>query len=70
MRKAEVALARHIAMYLTRNLLDLPFKQIGQVFGGKDHSTVINACDKVEEQLKTSPDLAQAIVQLEKQLKV
>ena len=69
MRKAEVASARHIAMYLTRTLLDLPFQQIGKVFGGKDHSTVINGCSKVEKELKTSPELVEAITELEKRLK-
>ena len=39
---------RQLAMYLCRKLTDLPLVEIGQAFGGRDHTTVIHACDKVE----------------------
>ena len=38
-------------MFLIRELLDTPLKQIGRVFGGRDHSTVIHSIRKVEERL-------------------
>lgn len=60
-RVSNISNARHIAMYLCRNLLDVPFIKIGDEFGGRDHSTVINACEKVEKLLKTDPNFKQAI---------
>ncbi|MEO0142636.1 MAG: chromosomal replication initiator protein DnaA [candidate division WOR-3 bacterium] len=47
-RTPKLALARQIAMYLVRNLLNLSLTEIGEFFGGKDHSTVIHAIDKIE----------------------
>lgn len=67
-RTSQVALARHIGMYLTREILDLPFARIGKAFGGKDHSTVINAITKVEKQLKEDPALIQAINEIKERL--
>jgi len=60
-RVSNISNARHIAMYLCRSLLDVPFIKIGDEFGGRDHSTVINACEKVEKLLKTDPNFRQAI---------
>lgn len=60
-RVSNISNARHIAMYLCRSLLDVPFIKIGEEFGGRDHSTVINACEKVEKLLKTNPNFKQAI---------
>lgn len=68
-RTSQLALARHIAMYLIRTMLDVPFKKIGQTFGGKDHSTVMNAVEKIESNLKTNSQLAQAIHEIQKDLK-
>ncbi len=68
-RTAQLALARHIAMYLIRTLLDVPFKKIGATFGGKDHSTVMSAVEKVEKNIKTNPQLSVAINDLQKRLK-
>lgn len=39
---------RQLAMFLCRRLTDLPLVEIGEAFGGRDHTTVIHACDKVE----------------------
>ena len=60
-RVSNISNARHIAMYLCRTLLDTPFIKIGDEFGGRDHSTVINACEKVEKLLKTDPNFKQAV---------
>jgi chromosomal replication initiator protein len=48
----EIALARHVAMYLARSLTNNSLKSIGLHFGGRDHSTVIHACTQVAENLK------------------
>ena len=68
-RLSNITNARHIAMYLIRTLLDLPFVKIGEEFGGRDHSTVINACDKVERMLKTDTNFKQAVDDIKMMLK-
>ncbi len=68
-RTSQIALARHIAMYLIRDILDTPFDKIGRCFGGKDHSTVMNGIKKVEKSLKEDPDLAMAVNDLKSRLK-
>lgn len=55
-RTADVAHARHIAMYLSRELTEGSLPQIGDRFGGRHHSTVIHAVDKIERQLKDGHD--------------
>lgn len=68
-RTGQIALARHVAMYLIRDTLDIPLKKIGDAFGGKDHTTVMNALTKVDKELKTDPGLKEAIDELKKRLK-
>lgn len=58
--------ARHISMYLVRKHLDLPYSQIGNEFGGRDHSTVISAYDKIEDLLKSDNGYKVAIAEIEK----
>ena len=48
-RKKEIVLARQVAMYLSKELTKCSLKTIGLNFGGRDHSTVIHACNTVEE---------------------
>ncbi|MBE6142434.1 MAG: chromosomal replication initiator protein DnaA [Erysipelotrichaceae bacterium] len=67
-RTSQIALARQICMYLCRNLLNTPFVQIGKIFGGRDHSTVMTAVEKVENLLKTDTQLSTAISQIKKSL--
>ena len=67
-RTSQIALARQICMYLCRNILNTPFVQIGKIFGGRDHSTVMTAVEKVENLLKTDTQLSTAISQIKKSL--
>ena len=67
-RTGQIALARHIAMYLIRIKLDVPLKKIGDMFGGKDHTTVMSGISKVEKELKTNDTLKAAVEELEKRL--
>lgn len=67
-RIGQIVLARHIAMYLIRKHLDVPLKKIGEMFGGKDHTTVINALTKVDKELKTNKQLQDAIADLERKI--
>ena len=48
-RTKELTVPRQVAMYLIRELLDLSLVEIGNLFGGRDHSTVIHAINKIEE---------------------
>ncbi len=54
-RTSTIAFARQIAMYLSRMLTDLSLSDIGAKFGKRDHTTVIHACDKIGEKVKTDP---------------
>jgi chromosomal replication initiator protein len=56
-----VAFPRQVAMYLCRTLLDVPLAEIGDKFGGRDHTTVLYACSKIEAQLKIDPRLRKTI---------
>jgi len=52
-RSKDITVPRQIAMYLCRFVLNMTFPKIGDVFGGKDHTTVIHACNKVSADLNT-----------------
>ena len=61
-RAASIAWARQVAMYLTRELTDQTLPAIGRAFGGRNHSTVINACKRAAARIAEDPD-AHALVQ-------
>ena len=65
----QIVLARHVAMYLIRYTLDTPLKKIGEVFSGKDHTTVMSGISKVEKMLKTDQGMQTAIAELKKRIK-
>lgn len=68
-RTGQIALARHIAIYLIRQNLDVPLIKIGAMFGGKDHTTIMHAIKHVESELKTNPEMKEAINVLQKRIK-
>ena len=57
-RKREVTVPRQIAMYLTREMTGMSLPQIGTVFGGRDHTTVIHSCKTVEANMKVKPNFS------------
>ncbi|MEB3341055.1 chromosomal replication initiator protein DnaA [Okeania sp.] len=63
-RKREITLARQVGMYLMRQHTDLSLPKIGEVFGGKDHTTVLYSCDKISQLQSSDLNLAQTIRQL------
>ena len=68
-RTSSIIVARHIAMYLVRELIeDISFIQIGHEFGGRDHSTVMKACHKVQQKLDKDMNYRQAIQEIKKKL--
>jgi chromosomal replication initiator protein len=60
-RKQPIVTARHVAMYLAREFTDKSLADIGAHFGGRDHSTVINACQSVRDRMDTEPAFAQHV---------
>jgi chromosomal replication initiator protein len=67
-RTKQIANARHIAIHLSRKHLDLPFVKIGEEFGKRDHSTVINSVETVDKKIKADPIFLQAYSEIEKAL--
>ncbi|TAE14997.1 MAG: chromosomal replication initiator protein DnaA [Oscillatoriales cyanobacterium] len=63
-RRREISFARQIGMYLIRQHTDLSLPKVGEVFGGKDHTTVLYSCDKIAQLRNTDPTLAQTLRQL------
>jgi len=62
-RKQPIVTARHVAMYLAREFTDKSLADIGAHFGGRDHSTVINACQSVQDRVDTEPAFARHVEQ-------
>ncbi len=56
-RTKAVAFPRQIAMYIARELTDYSLPKIGEAFGGRDHTTVIHAHEKITQQLKVDSEL-------------
>lgn len=69
LRNPNIVIARQIAMYLCRTMLDTPLKKIGEEFGGKDHTTVMSSISKVENLLKQNSDYFIAIEELKNIIK-
>ncbi|OEF99628.1 chromosomal replication initiation protein DnaA [Vulcanibacillus modesticaldus] len=68
-RTKSVAFPRQVAMYLVRELTDYSLPKIGEEFGGRDHSTVIHAYDKITNQLKNDSVLEKTIKTLIEKIK-
>ncbi|MBI2854034.1 MAG: chromosomal replication initiator protein DnaA [Chloroflexi bacterium] len=67
-RDARTALARQVAMYLIRDELHMPLAEIGVNLGGRDHSTVLHACEKIEGGINTNPQLRRQVLDIRAQL--
>ncbi|MDQ0061522.1 chromosomal replication initiator protein DnaA [Paenibacillus harenae] len=68
-RTKAIAYPRQIAMYLSRELTDYSLPKIGEAFGGRDHTTVIHAHEKITQQLKVDQDLTKIIQNLAEKIK-
>ena len=67
-RTRNVVYPRQIAMYLSRKLTDMSLPKIGEEFGGRDHTTVIHAYEKISDNLKMDDSLQQTVADLTKKL--
>jgi chromosomal replication initiator protein len=68
-RTKNLTVPRQVAMYLIKEMFDLPLVEIGRMFGGRDHSTVIHSIAKVEEELRADPALRQRVERLRASLR-
>ena len=63
-RKQEIALARQIAMYLSKEHTQKSLKNIGAAFGGRDHTTVLHAVQMIENYKQNNPQVKNALIKL------
>jgi chromosomal replication initiator protein len=67
-RSRDISYPRQVAMFLCRELTGMSLPKIGQVFGGRDHTTVMHACDKIADEMDRSADLRRAITELKRNI--
>jgi chromosomal replication initiator protein len=67
-RNRDIAFPRQIAMYLCRELTEMSLPKIGDEFGGRDHSTVIHAIEKISDDIENSAETRRAIDELKKSI--
>ncbi|GCE10142.1 chromosomal replication initiator protein DnaA [Tengunoibacter tsumagoiensis] len=67
-RDKYIVMPRQIAMYLIRQETQASLLEIGQLFGGRDHSTVLHACEKIDRTLNINPTLRREIIDIREQL--
>ncbi len=67
-RDQHIVMPRQIAMYLMRQETQASLLEIGQLFGGRDHSTVLHACEKIDRAVNINPALRREIVAIREQL--
>lgn len=68
-RPANIVLPRQVAMYLAKEMTEKSYVEIGELFGGRDHTTVLHAVGKINEQRNQIPELNHALHVLEQTLK-
>lgn len=68
-RTKAVSFPRQLAMYIAREITEYSTTELGMEFGGRDHTTVMHGCQKIEERLKAEPSLTQTIQKLNKLIK-
>ena len=68
-RTMEITYPRQVAMYLSKELTEESLKAIGRRFGGRDHTTVINACKKIKSDMDENPQLVLVIEDLTKRIR-
>ena len=69
-RKRQFVIARQLSMYLAKNLTDKSLKSIGEMFGGRDHSTVIYSIKTVQDLMETDLVLKDTVAELEKKIRL
>lgn len=68
-RKGELIVARHMAMWLVKKILDLPLVEIGRLFSNRDHTTILSAVKKIETQIIIDKAVKMAAEKIEQNIK-
>ena len=68
-RRRPLVIARQVAMYVTRELTDLSYPAIAREFGGRDHTTVMHACDKISALMKERSQIYDQVTALDKAIR-
>ena len=69
-RKQELVMARQLSMYLAQKYTKMPASRIGLLVGGRDHSTVIHSCARVEERIQTDSMFSNEVTSIENSFKL
>ena len=69
-RKRNLVVARQVSMYLAQKHTRMPAARIGKLIAGRDHSTVLHSCEKVEEKIKTDNKFSEEIANIENSFKL
>lgn len=67
-RKADLVEARHITMFLLRDTLGLQFTKVGEIMGGRDHTTVMHAVEKVKDEIDNNSDVRRKVMAVKQAL--
>lgn len=68
-RTKEIAIARQVAMFLAREMTSSSLPKIGEEFGGRDHTTVLHAFEKIKQAMKTEKEIIDAVKSIRQNLK-
>ncbi|MER3457749.1 MAG: chromosomal replication initiator protein DnaA, partial [Chloroflexota bacterium] len=67
-RNAEIALPRQIAMFLLREEIGISLPQIGEVLGGRDHTTVLHGCEKISDLIERDNNVRRDVMAIRTRL--
>ena len=69
-RKQDVALARHLSIYFSKEYTKNSLKSIGKYFGGRDHSTILHSCKTIKDRMDTDVAFKDTVANLEKRMQL
>jgi chromosomal replication initiator protein len=69
-RKRDYVIVRQVSMYLAQKYTKMPAARIGQLIGGRDHSTVIHSCSTIEQRLKVDKSFSAELTSIENSFKI
>ena len=67
-RKREITIPRQVAIYLTREMTGMSLPQIGTVFGGRDHTTILHSCKVMENTVRDDPGMRNLVNSIKRQI--
>jgi chromosomal replication initiator protein len=68
-RTQKIVLPRQLAMYIAREITEYTTTEVGEYFGGRDHTTVMHSCKMIEERVQTDPSFESTIESLKRMIK-